>query len=349
MNLEERLQAFLALRRGEPAPPPASPSDLLRWSSLERLPEAVPTHRLYLDIETMGLAEGFPVLLLGVGRPSEGGLQISQWALSDLDGEPRLLEEGLGTLAGILVTYNGRAFDLPRLRARAALWEIPFPEVAHEDLLPRSRRLYREMFGRLPLSQLGERLLGLPRSADIPGEAVAEHFRLYLETGERAWMDDVARHNRLDLVTLARLDARIRHDARRPDAPPRLAYGQGLDQVAEGAPEDALASFARAASDSALAQRAALQAARVAKSLGRAEAAHLRRAVEPLPAPRALLALARALEVEEGDLAGALQACERGLAELALLGPAAEGGSLGRRLSSRARRLRRRIATESLT
>lgn len=351
MNLEDRLEAFIRTRGSGPpreAPSPHPPR-LLTWEWAFPFPGPGPAQRLYLDIETPGFPSGLPVILAGLARADGGTLSVLQWALEDLDAEPLLLETLARNLTGTLVTYNGTSFDIPRLAERAAYWRLPLALSPHDDLLRKVRCLYRERKTPLSLTALEASLLDVVRGPDIPGEAIGRHFRLYLETGDRRWMDDVARHNRDDLRALALLDARVAMDAEAPSPSPALAFGQGLLRLREGRLEDALGAFLRAKEDPRLRQRAAAAAAQTAKLLGLPTGRHWADAARPLPAPRALLALARAREREDGDLRAALEACHQGMRALEILGPRGVESRLFALLARRARRLTRRIGGTPLT
>lgn len=351
MSLEERLAAFRS-RQGEPGlrQPPAPKSPLFTWESRLDSPEPLCAGRSYLDIETTGFQLGMPVILIGWAHPvTSHELALWQGSPTDLDREGALLEAAFARAKDTVVTYNGAAFDLPRLAARAILWDVPLPTWPHLDLLPDARRLYGHTLPRLSLSALEESLLCIHRGPDLPGDAMAENFRLYLETGERSFLNEVAAHNRHDLLALARLDARIAADAGSPSPSPSLAYGQGRFHLARKDAATALDALCRVPADDALSQRAAQLAARAAKEAGEESVAHLRRATGPLPSPRAELDLARALERERGDFEGALKACEDGLAALHLLGFPAASTSLHAALARRAKRLSRKIDRRQTT
>lgn len=341
-SLEDQLESFRRRRSQEgpaPLPPPPSGPEVLLWEERLPLPEGLPEDRIFLDIETPGFPSGLPVILVGLARRDGASLLVRQWAPKDLDGEGLLLEALVRHLDATVVTYNGRSFDLPRLRERALVWGVPFPEPAHDDLLPSVRALYRESHPSLSLSALEASLLLRPRGEDLPGEAIGSHWTLYLKSQDRRWLEPLALHNRRDLETLAHLDRRVVLDASRSDAPPDLAFGQGHLCMRLGRPEEALQAYLRAALDGRLAQRASALAGRAARKSGRPSARYWQDASGPLPSPRSLLELARALEREENDREGALRACRDGLASLALLGRAGLESPLHALLERRARRL----------
>ena len=165
----------------------------------------------FLDTETTGLAGGAGTVafLVGVARWGPRGFRISQLFLEDLDREPALLEALAAELEGVrcLVTYNGRAFDVPLLENRHVLnrrpW--PIPGAAHLDLLHPSRTLWRCREPDCRLSTLERGVLGFERRGDVPGFEIPEIYRDYLRRGASARLAAVFEHNRHDLVSLAGL------------------------------------------------------------------------------------------------------------------------------------------------
>jgi|GEM_PF-5704850 len=344
MSLEDRLEAFRQRQKGGSSRPAGTRPALLTWEGRLAPGRPLRPRRRYLDIETTGFYDGLPVVLIGwAWAEAQDTLHFWQGSPGDLDAEGDLLREALKGGQSVVVTYNGTSFDLPRLRSRAVTWDVTLPDWEHEDLLPTARRLYGHRHIALGLSSIGRSLCGINRPPDLPGEGIAENARLFLETGERAFMDEIAAHNRHDLLALAVLDGRMAADIADAAAGPDLAFGQGRVHLAAGRPEEALAAFSRVPDDSPLSQRAGAMAGRAARLAGRMAADHLARATRPLPAPRAHLELARALERERGDVEGAIAACDAGITALSLLGDMAKGAPLMALLERRRRRLVRLI------
>ena len=167
---------------------------------------------VFWDLETCGLADA-PIFLIGALWPEAGGLRLRRTLARDPSGEPALLRSAAELLgrAAVWVTFNGRSFDAPRIRRRAALFgiEVPLP-AEHRDLLVAVRRRWR---GELPDCRLGtveRRLLGLERGADdIPGREVPERYRDYVRSGEMKWIAPVLLHNRRDVAAMAVLYRRL--------------------------------------------------------------------------------------------------------------------------------------------
>jgi uncharacterized protein len=181
---------------------PASHAQVLRTAGLYERGRFI-----FLDLETLGLFSR-PVILFGLARFSHGRLECSQYLLRTMDEELAALRATRAFLGddGVLVSFNGRAFDLPYLRERAAFYgdstRIPNP---HYDLLPPSRRRYRNVFPDCRLTTLERRLFGTSRDPDIPGSMVPEFYHAYLASGNPGPLVPVVDHNRQDIVSLARL------------------------------------------------------------------------------------------------------------------------------------------------
>lgn len=183
---------------------------------------------LFLDTETTGLAgAGTVAFMVGVAffetRESQRQdvdnaektvLVVRQYFLRDFDDEPamlRLLEALAADKAG-MITFNGRSFDLPLLDGRFALNRQPNPlaELPHIDLLPPSRRLWRQRLGSCALGALEPNLLGVHRTQeDVPGWMIPSLYHNYLLTGNAAELTRVFYHNRLDMLSMVTLAARI--------------------------------------------------------------------------------------------------------------------------------------------
>lgn len=171
---------------------------------------------LFLDLETTGLAGGTGTyaFLIGLGRLEPGGFGLRQFFLRDLAAEKALLTELASDLcrASVLVSYNGKLFDVPLLetRFRLARLDFDFERFFHLDLLYPARRLWRHR-GPVRLAHLEHSLFGHERPADVPGEMIPRIYFDYLRSGDDRPLEGVFRHNAEDLVTLAAITARVLH------------------------------------------------------------------------------------------------------------------------------------------
>jgi uncharacterized protein YprB with RNaseH-like and TPR domain len=177
-----------------------------------------PQRTLILDIETGGFS-GTPVFLIGVVALDRWPLIVEQWLARDYPEEQAIL----GQLAlwarprDTWVTFNGKTFDAPFVRDRAALYGIHLPPPrVHVDLLHLARRRWR---GELPdcrLETLEREVLARTRLGDVPSSDVPDLFHHFIRTRNAAPLKPVLEHNRLDLISstelLMRFARRARHD-----------------------------------------------------------------------------------------------------------------------------------------
>jgi hypothetical protein len=124
--------------------------------------------------------------------------------------EKALLNAAAGTLDRCtgLVSYNGRAFDLPLLNTRFVL-NRDFPrlqQAPHLDLLFPARRLLRLRLGSCTLGNVEREALGVFREeTDVPGWLIPSIYRRYLRTGDAGELPRVFYHNLEDILSLVTL------------------------------------------------------------------------------------------------------------------------------------------------
>jgi hypothetical protein len=182
---------------------------------------------VFLDTETTGLSGGTGTyaFMVGLGRFHPEGFRVAQLFMRDPGEEPSLLSglEALLNPGGALVTFNGKAFDLPLLNTRfvagpgtAGPGTSPLVGRTHVDLLPLARRLWRDRLESRALGYLETHVLGAVRAADdVEGWRIPELYFDYLRTGDARPLRDVFYHNAMDLLALAGLFgllARALHD-----------------------------------------------------------------------------------------------------------------------------------------
>lgn len=212
-GLEARLAGLLA------AEPPA---DMAEDPALRALRASGPGGGFYLDLETTGLA-GMPVFLAGVlapgplpGTPTEPddppGMRFRLYLARDYREEAPLLEALAAEFSAwpTVITYNGKSYDLPYLRERAARLRVRLPAAAaHLDLLHPARRRWS---GRLPdcrLTTLEWHLCGRRRVGDIPGSEIPAAYHRWVQERDPRPLLPVFRHNIVDLYTLAEVTGRV--------------------------------------------------------------------------------------------------------------------------------------------
>jgi uncharacterized protein YprB with RNaseH-like and TPR domain len=174
-----------------------------------------PEEFVFLDIETLGLSSR-PVFLIGLGRVSGGTISVRQYLSRSVGEEAATLAAVLPDLdaeGAALVTFNGRAFDVPYIRDRLARHGIRADlALPHFDLLHFARGRWRNSLGSCRLGALEEGVLGLAREDDVPSRMVPEFYETYRRTRNPGPLVPVVEHNRQDIVSLARLFAVLRGD-----------------------------------------------------------------------------------------------------------------------------------------
>lgn len=167
----------------------------------------------FLDVETTGLAGGTGTyaFLVGIGWFEEGDFRVRQLFMRDYQEERALIslaEDTLGPLSGI-VSFNGKAFDVPVLEARFIMSRRRFPlsSAPHLDLLFTARRLWRLRLQSCRLSHLEAQILDLQRWGDVPSHLVPQVYFEYLRFGRVEPLRGVFYHNVQDILSLAALTA----------------------------------------------------------------------------------------------------------------------------------------------
>ena len=211
------------------------PPDSLAAIADAAIPNAPPHKWAFLDTETAGLAGGAGscAFLVGVGRIDSEGFRLRHFFMRDFSEESSVLHALAQYLAqfDVLVTYNGKTYDQPLLENRyAALGMVPpFCRLAHFDLLAGARRLWKLRFGGCRLVQLENRILGVEREGDLPGELIPYVYFEYLRTREAFRLLPIFHHNAIDILSLACLTA-VASRAYRDDT--SLASGAEMAGVA---------------------------------------------------------------------------------------------------------------------
>lgn len=170
---------------------------------------------LFLDVETTGLTGGTGTLafLVGVGYFEGSRFVTRQFFLRDFSEEKAMLWclSDLAQKSRFLVTFNGKRFDIPLLETRFILsrMESPFEDLPNYDLLFPSRRIWRGAYEDCRLSTLESSVLGIHREDDVPSELIPYIYFDYLASGNGSEIHRVFFHNRMDVLSLVTLAARI--------------------------------------------------------------------------------------------------------------------------------------------
>ncbi len=221
------------------------------WLQDNRLAECGLEEIGFLDTETSGLAGGTGTyaFLVGAARFEGDAYRLAQFFMRDPTEEPALLAALTEFLqpCRVLVTFNGKSFDAPLLDTRYTLASqpSPLPALAHLDLLPLARRLWRD---RLPSRSLGnlERdiLLCERTEEDTPGWLIPQLYFDFLRTGDARPLRGVFYHNRFDVVAMAAL---LNQMAQMLTDPLGEAVEYALDLVAIGKLFEAMGELEAAA------------------------------------------------------------------------------------------------------
>jgi hypothetical protein len=166
---------------------------------------------LFLDAETTGLAGGtgtFP-FLIGLGWFEAGAFITCQLFARDFSEERAMLKylSELASAKQFLVTFNGKAYDLNLLTARFILnrCQDTLSVMPHIDLLHPSRRIFSHRLENTRLSTIETDILGVRRDGDVPGFEIPQRYFDWLRQRDGRLLEDVFKHNRLDIVSMAAL------------------------------------------------------------------------------------------------------------------------------------------------
>jgi len=181
--------------------------DLLLGMQIECEPSGI----AFLDTETTGLSggSGTYAFLVGIGSWNPLGFSVEQFFMRDFDEEAAMLsslQERLSQVE-VIVTFNGKSFDLPLLESRFVMHRLRWPLThrPHLDLLHPSRRLWKLRLRDCSLGNLERHVLGWEREGDVPGHLIPQLYFNYARTGVPTGLKAILQHNRQDIRTLAEL------------------------------------------------------------------------------------------------------------------------------------------------
>ena len=174
-----------------------------------------PEDLLFVDIETTGLSRsaGTLAFLIGVGRyTNRSTFSVDQVLIREPDREADALQHLAAYFerARLLVSFNGRCFDLPVLRNRCLLARTNIRlDLPHIDLLPLSRRLFRSRVENCRLGTLEREILGYFRQDDVDGSLAPLLYADFLQHGTLDTLTGIIKHNRLDVLLMLPLLATV--------------------------------------------------------------------------------------------------------------------------------------------
>ncbi|MGE5225197.1 MAG: ribonuclease H-like domain-containing protein [Omnitrophica WOR_2 bacterium] len=216
-----------------------SPLNILaEWAGERRISQCGTEAFAYLDIETTGLqgGTGTYAFLIGAGRFENNDFHLMQFFMRDPSEEPAqllALEEFLAP-CDTLVTYNGKAFDVPILVTRYITqgWKAPLISLSQFDLLHLVRRLWRDRMPSRTLGNVETYILGARRTEeDVPGWMIPQLYFDFLRSGDARPLKRVFYHNAMDVLAMAAL---LNHISHLFEDPVHNPYTEGVDLVGMG-------------------------------------------------------------------------------------------------------------------
>ncbi len=205
---------------------------------------------IFIDLETTGLSGGAGTVafLVGCGFFDLGAFQVRQFLLTSYASERALLAAVADFFEGadLIVTYNGKSFDVPVMETRWLFHRLrmPLEDVPHFDMVHSARRLWRTRSSSADgddsgcrLSTLEHTLFDVTRVGDVGGFEIPSRFFRFLRSGDARPLEAVLEHNRIDLVSLAAVMARAVELARTGhsscrDGAEALALGRVYERAA---------------------------------------------------------------------------------------------------------------------
>jgi uncharacterized protein YprB with RNaseH-like and TPR domain len=188
-------------RAGWAIDPTAAHPDLSRFLEID------PAQVLYVDIETAGFC-GCPLFLIGAMRYNGEDFTIEQCFARNYAEEAAVVAYFANELSQreALVTFNGKAFDLPFIVDRGVINNVPVPQNRHHfDLLHEARRRWRRLLPNCKLQTLERAISRRARAGDIPSAEIPQAYHDFVRTGDAGRMKAVLFHNALDLITMAEI------------------------------------------------------------------------------------------------------------------------------------------------
>jgi uncharacterized protein YprB with RNaseH-like and TPR domain len=208
---------------------------------------------LLVDTETTGLHGGSGTLPFVIGLAwFDGPSLVVRQLFVPRPGQERPLLVRLAErlcAASLLVTFNGKCFDWPLLRARFVMNRLPLPPaLPHLDLLHVARRVFKRRLGATRLQDLEAQVLDFHRHGDIAGAHIPAVYFDWLRSGRAHLIERVLVHNAQDLISMAAVLAVLcrRFDTPRDDdaAEDCLGLARVSERSGDPARAEALANAA---------------------------------------------------------------------------------------------------------
>jgi uncharacterized protein YprB with RNaseH-like and TPR domain len=187
------------------------PADIVGFLSRDAAFEGLDlSSAVFLDLETTGLSGGTGTVpfLVGLAYYRDERFKVTQFFLNEMAEEDRLIRELAEFIREMgfksLVTYNGKAFDLPLVETRFALHRTPCPlrGLPHLDFLFSARSLWKHKTDSCRLFNLAQEIVQAERSEDIPGAEIPLRYFQYIRSGDFSLIEPILYHNQEDLLSL---------------------------------------------------------------------------------------------------------------------------------------------------
>lgn len=176
------------------------------------------------DIETTGLyPKHDKIILIGSVHiiPGKGDGELVQFFAETPEDEKNILFEATREIcdSDMLITYNGRSFDMPFLSARCEKHELPCRNIFNLDLyqLVRNYSTLKNVMGSLSQKSM-EVFMQIDhlRSDEISGGESVNLYNEYLENattsfGSEALLHKILLHNKDDVLQLTRLISLLKY------------------------------------------------------------------------------------------------------------------------------------------
>ncbi len=170
---------------------------------------------LFVDTETSGISGGTGTFafLIGIGYFDNACFRVAQYFMNDLNEEHPLLFE-LNQFMNefrLVVSYNGKSFDVPVLASRNIYHRIesPLTQLHHLDLLHAVRRHWKNRLPDCSLNTAEQYLLQVVRTGDVPGYLIPHLYFSFLQYRNVEALKPVFYHNQQDVLSMAGLLTKV--------------------------------------------------------------------------------------------------------------------------------------------
>ncbi len=187
------------------------PAEILGFLSRDAAFEGLDlSSAVFLDLETTGLAGGTGTVpfLVGLAYYRDERFKVTQFFLNEMAEEDRLVRELAQFIQDMgfksIVTYNGKAFDMPLVETRFALHRMtcPLRGLPHLDFLFSARSLWKHKYDSCRLFHLAQQIVQAERSEDIPSSEIPLRYFQYIRSGDFSLIEPIIYHNQEDLLSL---------------------------------------------------------------------------------------------------------------------------------------------------